>query len=74
MVCNLGILDHTVAFLNHLGMSRNFNQVIVLHIKFVIRPTSRNHRFGNVNYKAHFFVPLLNLARQSDSQHGGHGM
>ena len=30
----LGVLDHAVAFPNHLGMFRNFNQVIVLHNKF----------------------------------------
>ena len=31
----LGILDHTVAFLSHVGISRNLNQVIMLHTKFI---------------------------------------
>ena len=31
---HLDVLDHTVAFLNHTGMFRNFNQVIVMHNKF----------------------------------------
>ena len=30
----LGVLDHIVAFLNHLGIFRNFNHVIVLNNKF----------------------------------------
>ncbi len=30
----LGALDHAVAFLNHVGISRNTSQVIILHNKF----------------------------------------
>ena len=30
----LGVLDHAVAFLNHLGILRNFNQVIVSNNKY----------------------------------------
>ena len=55
----LGILDHTVAFLSHVGISRNFNQVILLHTKF-IRGTT-NHKKRNVSIIAHFqsLSPLL---------------
>ena len=29
----LGVLDYTVAFLNHVGISKNFNQVTILHTR-----------------------------------------
>ena len=31
----LGILDYTVAFLSHTDTSKNFNQVIILHMKLI---------------------------------------
>ena len=56
---HLGVLDHAVAFLNHLGIFRNFNQVIISLLE-----VHRNMKKEKHTYKCRFqslFPPLLSM-------------